>query len=175
MNKALILVSGIIFGIAIGGIYILLLVGKTLMATNPPAQTNLVKHYTIPTIHIPDPLDVLYPAICLIESDNDPRAVNRSEGAVGIAQIRMICVEDVNRILQAPVFGPDDRLDPVASKEIFKIYLAHYGDRVYNKMTGKKPSLEVYARIWNGGPTGWRKKTTLGYWKKVKAELDKKN
>ena len=37
-----------------------------------------------------------------------------------------------------------------------------------------KPTYEVYARIWNGGPDGWKKRSTLKYWKKVKKELKKK-
>ena len=32
------------------------------------------------------------------------------------------------------------------------------------KETGKKPTDEVLARIWNGGPRGWKKKSTRKYW-----------
>ena len=40
---------------------------------------------------------------------------------------------------------------------------------------GRKPTLEDIARIHNGGPNGWKKKSTDAYWAKVKKELDSYN
>ena len=34
---------------------------------------------------------------------------------------------------------------------------------------------ETYARIWNGGPDGWRKPTTAAYWRKVRVKLETKH
>jgi len=36
---------------------------------------------------------------------------------------------------------------------------------------GREPTDEDRARIWNGGPMGWRNKATIGYWNKVKKHL----
>jgi hypothetical protein len=37
--------------------------------------------------------------------------------------------------------------------------------------TGKQPTDEVFARMHNGGPTGYKKSATIEYWQKVKKEL----
>ena len=51
-------------------------------------------------------------------------------------------------------------------------YLIRYG-RWYEVTQGKAPTLEVLARIYNGGPSGWRKKSTEAYWKKVRKEIER--
>jgi len=103
----------------------------------------------------------LFLAICAVESGNNPNAVNLKENAVGVAQIRPIMVRDVNRICGAPVFGLKDRYDPEASYEMFKIYIKHYGAK-----TPREVSMQ-----WNGGPKGYEKKSTLGYWRKVQRRM----
>jgi len=116
----------------------------------------------------------LWQAICTVESGGDPVAYNRKEGAAGIAQIRPVCLRDVNRI--ARLRGVDerftyaDRHDPLAARRMWTLYLDHYG-RAYARRTDRTPTPEVYARIWNGGPTGWRKRSTRGYWQRVRAAM----
>ena len=116
----------------------------------------------------------LWKAICTVESGGDPDAYNRKERAAGIAQIRPVCLKDVNRI--ARLRGVDDRFtcadrnDPETARRMWALYLDHYGQD-YRRRTGRAPTPEVYARIWNGGPTGWRKGSTRGYWQRVRALL----
>jgi hypothetical protein len=50
-------------------------------------------------------------------------------------------------------------------------YLTRWGKH-YERRTGRKATLEVLARIWNGGPRGWQKMATGKYWAKVKAVLE---
>ena len=52
--------------------------------------------------------------------------------------------------------------------EVCRLYLQHWAtpDRL-----GHEPTFEDMARIWNGGPDGWKKPETLNYWRKVKAEI----
>ena len=45
----------------------------------------------------------------------------------------------------------------------------------YTRRTGRIPTAETYARIWNGGPDGWKKPTTAAYWRKVRAKLETKH
>tara|TARA_R100000700_G_scaffold45_1_gene147 strand:- start:323 stop:697 length:375 start_codon:yes stop_codon:yes gene_type:complete len=54
------------------------------------------------------------------------------------------------------------------SVQIFRRYMERYAgpDR-----TGKIFTDEIGARIWNGGPNGWKKDSTKKYWKKVKRFL----
>lgn len=68
------------------------------------------------------------------------------------------------------------KLEDLYSKDISfavaKAYLTRYG-RSYERRTGKVATYEVLARIHNGGPRGGERTATEGYWKKVKAALNK--
>ena len=52
------------------------------------------------------------------------------------------------------------------SKEMFWFYTNHY-----MKAYGLEGD-EARARIWNGGPRGYRKESTEKYWEKVKEAMD---
>ena len=108
-------------------------------------------------------------AIAIVESGMHPDAVGDRGKAIGIVQISEICVDDVNRIYDLD-YTYDDRWDIQKSEEIFNLYLKHWGWNYY-KTTNKPPSERVMARIWNGGPEGWKKPSTIKYWDKVKLHL----
>lgn len=99
-----------------------------------------------------DPLEMLWRAVCIVESNNDPLAVNVKERAYGIAQIRKCRMEHYVS-LTGKNYKHEDAFDPAISKEIF-----------YYFARGK--SYEVASRNWNGK---WE--LTEGYWKRVKANL----
>ena len=96
------------------------------------------------------------------------RGVESSNGATSAnqLQIRDICIQDVNRIY-GTAYTIKDAYDYRRSHEIAELYLTYWGD-VYRKKTGRPPDYEAFARIWNGGPDGWKKRSTLNYWKKVR-------
>ena len=112
---------------------------------------------------------ILLLVLIFIESSGNDKAVNGE--AAGCLQITPILVKDVNRIAGTN-FTLEDRFDRKKSIEMAQIYLTYYG-KVYTKKTGKEPDDEVYARMWNGGPNGWKKESTRDFWLKVKAELEK--
>ena len=118
--------------------------------------------------------DDLVNSICQVESRNNPNAVGDNGKSVGIAQIQKICVDDVNRILKlqkkSKRFTYDDRKNVEKSKEMMKIYLSFYG-RLYEKETGLKVTPKILARIWNGGPKGYKVKATYAYYQKVRKYL----
>jgi len=119
--------------------------------------------------HSPDHQDdALWESICTVESHHDPKAYCASEDSAGIAQIRPICVRDCNRIVGQNKWTLDDRWDVDKSREMFFAYTSHY--LKHYKVGGS----EARARIWNGGPTGWRKSSTEGYWRKVSRELKRR-
>jgi len=89
--------------------------------------------------------------------------------AVGIAQIWECVVTDVNAL--GFDFKPEDRLSPEKSHEIFKHYLRRWS-KAYKTKTGKEADYEALARMWNGGPDGWKKKSTNSYWKSVRKNLE---
>ena len=75
-------------------------------------------------------------------------------------------VREVNRILRKQGnilrFKLEDRWDRNKSLEIFHIW------REYHHPNSTD---EMIARNWNGGPRGYKKESTLHYWRKVKGKL----
>ena len=55
------------------------------------------------------------------------------------------------------------------SIRVFHRYMSRYATE---KRLGRPVTAEDIARIHNGRPNGYKKKTTLKYWEKVKKELD---
>ena len=98
-------------------------------------------------------LDLLFTAICAVESGNNPLAVGDRGRAVGIVQMWKVTVDDCNRIVGYRRWTHRDRLDTAKCREMFELYLEHY--------CGKDATLEQYARVWNGGPAGCSKSATL--------------
>ncbi|MBE3069907.1 MAG: hypothetical protein IMZ66_06695, partial [Planctomycetes bacterium] len=64
------------------------------------------------------PDDLLWQAITQVESRGDARAYNPKDGGTGIAQIRLVCLDDVNRIARQGGldvrFAASDRTHPGA-------------------------------------------------------------
>lgn len=123
------------------------------------------------------PSEALWQAIVHVESGGNVHAFNPRDGAAGVAQIRLVCLADANRIARdlavAERFTPADRHCPAAARRIWNLYLTYYG-RLYERMTGRPPTDEVYARIWNGGPSGWRRPATAAYWDRVRSALQRR-
>ena len=121
-------------------------------------------------------LMILIPLLIAVESGGNDAALGdycKKTGeykAVGCLQIHKIVVDDVNRIQKKEVFTYNDRYDRRKSSRIAEIYLSHYGAR-YKRIAGQEANAEVLSRIWNGGPNGYKKESTVKYWKKVEKLL----
>ena len=89
--------------------------------------------------------------------------------AYGLLQIRKPYLDDVNKIAGTK-YTIKDMKDPVLARWAAKVYLNHYGN-IYLRKTGEVPTLEVYARIHNGGPNGWKKASTNDYIRKLNGGL----
>ena len=109
-----------------------------------------------------DTLKLLIESLIWVESKGDNLAFCEAELAAGCLQIRPIMVQEVNRILGCDTYSLDDRWDCDLSIEMLKVYIGHYGWE----------NLETIARCWNGGPRGWAKNSTDGYWSKVEHRLE---
>jgi len=111
----------------------------------------------------------------LIEVENPGRDVDAvgdkhlTHKAYGILQIRKPYLDDVNKIAGTS-YTIKDMKDPDKARWAAKVYLNHYGDK-YEGKTGNVPTLEVYARIHNGGPNGWKKASTNDYVRKLNGAL----
>ncbi len=103
----------------------------------------------------------LVDAIMYVESRGDSMAYNKREDAVGVLQIRPIMLREVNRLLGYDKYTLKDRWSKAKSIEMFEVIREHTTN----------PTDEKLARNWNGGWNGYKKKSTLKYWNKVKQQL----
>lgn len=114
----------------------------------------------------------LWAAIIQIESGGDPNIKDGAAGEVGIAQISEICLDDTNRICMIlglqERFTLEDRKNPEKAFKIFRIYTGFYGLRYTLLNDLDAVSVEILARIWNGGPF---MEGTDDYWIKVEVAL----
>lgn len=118
--------------------------------------------------------------ICILmhlESGNDPNARGDGGNAYGVLQIHEACVEDVNRIYKLNDTGYEyyhwDAWNVKKSKEICKKYLSHWGEKYKEEAEALGQStFETYARIWNGGPRGYKKEATDKYWERFIAKAN---
>ena len=113
------------------------------------------------------PSDSLINAIIKVESNDNVNAIGDNGKAVGCMQIWKVVVDDVNKVSKLK-YNYNDRFNKEKSIEIFKLYINKYATA---KRLGRTPTDEDMARIWNGGPNGFKKAGTKQYWLKVKAEL----
>lgn len=103
----------------------------------------------------------LLAAIIMVESGNNDMAIGDNGKAIGALQIHRAVVIDANRI-SGRAYRWDRMTNRTEALQVAEIYLRHYG---------RSKSDEQLARIWNGGPTGYQKAATVGYWNKVKKHL----
>lgn len=115
------------------------------------------------------PYAQLIAALIVVESQGNDQAVGADRKSYGPLQITDVCREDVNRIARTN-YTREDCFDRDKSIEMFHVYIAHYCTRA---RLGRDPRWEDVARIWNGGPDGWKESATLAYWEKVRKELHK--
>lgn len=99
------------------------------------------------------------------ESKGVNNAIGDNSRARGCLQIWEVVIIDVNRVYKTK-YTHNDAFNRKLSIEICKKYLIYWGN-VYKKKTNKEPTLEIYAKIWNGGPEGYNKSETLKYWKEI--------
>lgn len=114
-------------------------------------------------------------ALIQVESGGDDNVIGDKHlrnKAYGCLQIRQPCVDDVKVGFGMPNLKAQDCLGNCKlSIRVFHAYMTRYATE---KRLGRKPTDEDRARIWNGGPNGWKKESTKKYWLKVKKELEQR-
>lgn len=86
--------------------------------------------------------------------------------ALGPLQIHRGCWQDA----RMPYGTYEDCKRLEYAKEVFKRYMARYATQ---RRLGRPVTDQDRARIWNGGPNGYKKKATVAYWSKVRKELNR--
>ena len=105
--------------------------------------------------------DKFFDALKYVESSNGKYLVGDNGTAIGPYQIRAKYLKDsrLNYSLQ-------DMYDEAKAKEVMFAYWNRYAP------TDVELSYEVLARIHNGGPKGYKRKSTVEYWEKVKKAME---
>jgi hypothetical protein len=99
-----------------------------------------------------------------VETNNNPDAMGDDGCSFGVLQIRQGVIKDVNRAHDTS-FTHNDAFDVRISEQLFDLYVTIWADNLENKL-GRKATVEDIVRIWNGGPTGYKKHSTKHYFKK---------
>jgi hypothetical protein len=102
----------------------------------------------------------------MVESGGNPNAIGDGGDAAGLYQIHREYWKDGCRILGVNWDYRKNVHNPVRARIIVLAYLKYYGEK-YRETTGHAPTMEVLARIHQGGPDGWKDPDTLKYWRKV--------
>jgi len=132
-----------------------ILIMFTASLAGPPSNT-----ITIPVKVALTPFKIVCRAIAKVETNNDSTAIGDKklkQHSYGKYQIRQSRLDDFNK-KTGKHYAIKDMFDNKKAEEVFYFYYT-------------TSDMEVIARSWNGGPSGMQKKSTLKYWKLIKAEL----
>jgi hypothetical protein len=86
--------------------------------------------------------------------------------ALGPLQIHRACWIDANM----PDGTYADCANLAYAERVFARYMARYATE---RRLGRPVTDEDRARIWNGGPNGYKKRATIKYWTKVQKEMNR--
>lgn len=100
--------------------------------------------------------------LVVMESSGNDHAIGDGGRARGPLQIHKSVVVDVNRI-SGRSYQWSRMTNRSEAMAVAEIYLGHYATP---KRLGRSVKPEDAARIWNGGPDGWKSKATQGYARK---------
>jgi len=135
---------------------ILLLFTRVLLA---PALNCLY----IPEAEKINPYEAIWEATCKVESSNNPLAYHMERNgfaSIGIVQIQSSRIIDFNARTGLN-FTLVDMYQPNKAKIVFMHYASENNPN----------DMERISRLWNGGPDGMNKKSTLKYYHKILSEL----
>lgn len=106
-----------------------------------------------------------------VETNHRPHMIGDGGDSFGILQIQEAVIIDINR-----KYGTDythlDAFDEVCAEEIFNLYIQMWVENLEKKENREATEYDV-VRIWNGGPRGYKRSSTLDYLAKYKDYKDK--
>jgi hypothetical protein len=104
-----------------------------------------------------------------VETDYNPEAIGDNGASFGILQIQQGAIDDVNEKFGTS-YTHEDAFDVQCAEEIFDLYILRWSKHL-EKKEGRKATVEDVVRIWNGGPGGYKKNSTLKYLARYKNKL----
>lgn len=149
-----------------------------------PADISLQYLVEPPTITMQEEenkFPILVEAMMRKESDCDVNAIgdkHLANKAYGCLQIRQPAMDDINRR-----FGTNYKAEDTLGNKELSIWTFYRYMEIYatEARLGRPVTDEDRARIWNGGPNGYKRRQTVAYWRDlhnrildVRAELKEK-
>lgn len=129
----------------------------------------LIRVYNVTVAHNPHAStgDSLIDALIKVESKGNDYAVgdvNLPDKAYGCLQVRKPCIDDVNA-----ANGTNYRAESMLGNRALSVWAFNRYMDLYAtaQNLGHVATNEDRARIWNGGPNGWKSPSTEGYWQAV--------
>ncbi len=110
----------------------------------------------------------LLAALIAVESGGNDHARGR-HGELGPLQIQPAVLADVRRFTGRR-YAWSSMTNRVLALEVAQAYIDHYATPA---RLGRPVTDQDRARIWNGGPDGWRRRRTLAYWNRVVAAMQR--
>lgn len=112
--------------------------------------------------------DDFFYAIAEVESGHDDTAVGDGGKSIGRFQIQFAYWKDAHD--HNPFIGGKyrDVVDPVYARKVMTAYFSRYAPQAW-----ADKDWETLARTHVGGPKGPQRKSSLPYWRKVNAQLEK--
>jgi len=106
-------------------------------------------------------------AMIQVESGGRNYAVGDEGRSLGCLQLTASYVQDASEHANKDWVHKD----AFNRRKAIDITLAYMDRYATKERLGREPTAQDIARIHNGGPNGWRKKSTLPYWEKIKTVL----
>jgi len=102
-------------------------------------------------------------ALILVESNGDDSAIGDNGKAYGCLQLHAEYVADAAEYANED-WVHEDAFDRKTAIKIFEAYMNRYATP---ERLGREARAEDIARIHNGGPDGYKKKSTKAYWNRI--------
>ena len=96
-----------------------------------------------------------------LETNGDIRAIGDSGRSYGVLQIQSGVILDVNKEC-GTTYTHEDAFDEVCANEIFELYIQKWTSHLEYKENRVATEADI-VRIWNGGPQGYKRTSTLAY------------
>ena len=113
----------------------------------------------------------LIDALIEVESNGDDNAegdMHLQNHTFGCLQIRLPVCIDVNNKFNTSIEPQDMLGNRALSIDTFHKYISIYATAA---RLGREPTDQDCARIWNGGPNGYKSGATVHYWEKVEGAM----
>lgn len=99
-----------------------------------------------------------------VETEHNPTLVGDNGASYGILQIQNNAIKDVNRHY-GTLYKHEDAFDIQCAEEIFDLYIQMWAEKLKQR-EGRVATTKDIVRIWNGGPRGYKKLSTIKYYRK---------